>query len=49
VVDVRRPDLDSVPLGVAHELGRGIEPHWLRVENGGEDTSGWWHFIHDEA
>ena len=31
-VDAHRPHLDAVVARVAHDLGRGIEPHWLGVE-----------------
>ena len=35
--------------GVAHELGRRVETHRLGIEDGAQNTSGWWHFIQLEA
>ena len=37
-VDADRPDLDAVRAGIAHDLRRRVEPHRLRVQQGGSRT-----------
>src|SRR5262249_42442628 len=34
-IDINRPNLDAVFLGVGHKLGGGVETHRLTVEEGG--------------
>lgn len=39
-VDADRADFDAVLTGVANDLGRGIEPHGLGVQQGGAEDVG---------
>jgi hypothetical protein len=37
-IHIDRPNFDTVFAGVAHKLGRCIEPHRLSVEDRGEEA-----------